>query len=101
MTRKTAETDDAQARNTEIALFRYGLIAALLFAPLPAGQLEQALRQIASQRYAIPYSSRTRVGISTLRRYLRQYQAGGFDALRPTARSDKGLPRALPPEVLE
>jgi putative transposase len=101
MVPKTAPIEDEQERNTQIALFRYGLIASLVFAPLPAGQLEQALRQIASQRYTIPYSSRTRVGVSTLRRYLRDYQSGGFDALRPTPRSDKGVPRAMPPEVLE
>ena len=101
MAPKATQNEDEQERNTQIALFRYGLIAALVFAPLPAGQLEQALRQIASQRYPIPYSSRTRVGVSTLRRYLRAYQAGGFEALHPTIRSDKGVPRALPPEVLE
>lgn len=101
MAPKVTQNEDEQERNTQIALFRYGLIASLVFAPLPSGQLEQALRQIASQRYSIPYSSRTRVGVSTLRRYLRAYQAGGFDALRPSPRSDKGVPRALPPEVLE
>jgi transposase InsO family protein len=101
MPRKPSETADEQERDTQIALFRYGLIAALVFAPLGAGQLEQALRQIARQRYAIPYSTRTRVGISTLRRYLRQYQTGGFEALRPKERADKGIPRALPPAVLE
>lgn len=101
MAPKMMQNEDEQERNTQIALFRYGLIASLVFAPLPAGQLEQALRQLASQRYSIPYSSRTRVGVSTLRRYLRDYQAGGFDALRPSSRVDKGVPRALPPEVLE
>lgn len=101
MAPKMIQNEDEQERNTQIALFRYGLIASLVFAPLPTGQLEQALRQIASQHYRIPYSSRTRVGVSTLRRYLRDYQAGGFDALRPIPRSDKGKPRALPPEVLE
>ena len=75
MTRKRSDTQDEYERDTQIALFRYGLIAQLFFAPLPAGQLEQALRQIAAGRYAIPYSTRSRVGISTLRRYLKQYQA--------------------------
>jgi hypothetical protein len=88
-------------RNTEIALFRYGLIASLLFSPLPDGQVERFLRQIASQNYAIPYSKRKRIGITTLRRYLKQYQQGGFDALRPQERSDKGVPRALAVEVVE
>lgn len=101
MTRKRSDTQDEYERDTQIALFRYGLIAQLVFAPLPAGQLEQALRQIAAGRYAIPYSTRIRVGISTLRRYLKQYQSGGFDALRPKGRVDKGVPRALPAEALE
>jgi putative transposase len=101
MSRKTSQTQEESERNMEIALFRYGLIAGLIFAPLSAGQVERALRQIASQRYAIPYSKRTRVGITTLRRYLKQYQTGGFEALHPKEREDKGVPRALPPEVLE
>jgi putative transposase len=101
MPRKPSETADPEERDTQIALFRYGLIAQLVFTPLPAGQVEQALRQIARGRYTIPYSTRTRVGISTLRRYLKQYQAGGFDALRPKERADKGVPRALPPAALE
>jgi putative transposase len=98
---KTPSVQPEHERNTEIALFRYGLIASLLFAPLPVGQVERILRQIASQSYSIPYSSRKRVGISTLRRYLKDYQQGGFDALRPQERSDKGVARVLAPEVLE
>lgn len=92
---------DPSQRNTEIALFRYGLIAALLFNPLAAGELEQALRAIANQTYTIPYSTRTRVGVSTLRRYLKQYNQGGFDALRPQERCDRRQPRAFAPEILE
>jgi transposase InsO family protein len=101
MPQKTVPTQEEHERNTEIALFRYGLIASLLFSPPPAGQVEGLLRQIASQRYVIPYSSRKRIGISTLRRYLKDYQQGGFDALRPQERSDKGVARVLAPEVLE
>lgn len=97
---KTTAHAEEDERNTEIALFRYGLIAPLLFSPLPTGQVERALRQIASQNYTIPYSTRKRIGITTLRRYLKQYRAGGFDALRPQERADKGVPRALAPEVL-
>ena len=98
---KQAPNPDENERDTEIALFRYGLIAPLLFSPLPSGQVEKALRQIASQSYTIPYSTRTRIGITTLRRYLKQYRQGGFEALRPRERTDKGKPRALTPEVLE
>ena len=93
--------NDLEERNTQIALFRYGLIAHLLFDPLAAGQLEGALRAIAAKTYAIPYSTRTRVGIATLRRYLKLYQEQGFEALRPQERADKRMPRVFPPEVVE
>ena len=101
MTAKQALSPDDNERDTEIALFRYGLIAPLLFSPIPAGQVEKALRQIVSQNYTIPYSTRKRIGITTLRRYLKQYREGGFEALLPQERVDKGVPRALTPEVLE
>jgi hypothetical protein len=106
MTRKSPPTADPNERNSEIALFRYGLIAPLLFDPLAAGELEQALRQIAAKSYPIPYSTRTRVSVSTLRRYLKLYngdkdhRSGGFDALRPKKRSDKGCPRAFSAQVI-
>lgn len=101
MSPKTAPTPDKHERNTEIALFRYGLISTLLFGTLAAGELERNLREIASKTYRIPYSSRTRVGISSLRRYLKLYQQGGFDALRPDVRVDRHIPRAFPKELLQ
>ena len=94
---KVAESE----RETEIALFRYGLIAPLLFAAPESGPLEATLRQIAGKSYQIPYSGRRRVSVSTLRRYLALYREGGFDALRPRPRADKGSVKAFPPEVLE
>jgi len=100
MSKRNAPQSDCVERNTEIALFRYGLIAPLLYDPLAAGQLEPALRAIAAKSYTIPYSKRTRVGVSTLRRYLKQYNQGGFDALRPHERQDKRKPRVFAPEVL-
>jgi putative transposase len=101
MTRRQPDKADESERETEIALFRYGLIAPLLFAAPDPGQLEVALRQVASKTYQIPYSGRCRVSVSTLRRYLALYQAGGFAALHPQPRADKGIVRAFPPEVLD
>jgi putative transposase len=85
---------------TEIALFRYGLIAALVHDPPTQGQLELALREIAAKTYHIPGSTRTRVSVTTLRRYLHTYRTQGFEALRPPPRADTGIPRAFPPDVL-
>ena len=101
MPAKQPPQKDQEERNTVIALFRYGLIAHLLFDPLAAGQLEGALREIAAKTYSIPYSTRVRVGVATLRRYLQLYQQHGFEALRPQERADKRTPRAFPPDVVE
>ena len=101
MSSKQRLEKDMEERNTVIALFRYGLIAHLLFDPLAAGQLEGALREIAAKTYSIPYSTRQRVGIATLHRYLQRYQQQGFEGLRPQERTDKHAPRAFPLEVVE
>ena len=100
MSRKTTSEPDAYELSTEIALFRYGLIAQLIHDPPAQGQQEAQLRALAAKKYQLPGSSRTRVSLSALRRYLKAYRDGGFDALRPTGRPDAGSPRAFAPEVL-
>jgi transposase InsO family protein len=101
MSPKHIALQDPDERGTEIALFRYGLIAPLLFGSLSAGELEKVLREIAAKSYTIPHSTRTRVGMTTLRRYLKLYKKDGFDALRPPQRSDRRKPRVFLPKVLE
>jgi transposase InsO family protein len=101
MSSTTRSNTDPYDLNTEIALFRYGLIAQLVHTPPDTGQQERLLREIASRTYTIPGSTRTRVSITTLRRYLKMYREKGFDALRPLPRTDTGTPRAFPPEVLD
>lgn len=97
----TLSETDPHDLNTDIALFRYGLIAQLVHTPPDTGQQERLLREIASHTYTIPGSTRTHVSITTLRRYLKTYREKGFDALRPGPRTDVGAPRAFPPEVLD
>ncbi|MCP4544623.1 MAG: hypothetical protein GY832_46570 [Chloroflexi bacterium] len=88
--KKTYDADSYDL-NTEIALFRYGLIAQLVHDPPPRGQQERRLREIAAKTYRIPGSTRTRVSVTTLRRYLKAYREGSFDALRPSPRADPVL----------
>ena len=97
----TRSDADAPDLNTEIALFRYGLIAHLVHTPPDSGQQERLLREIAARTYTIPGSTRTHVSVTTLRRYLKTYHEQGFEALRPGPRADAGAPRAFPPEVLD
>lgn len=101
MSSTTVSDTEAHDLNTEIALFRYGLIASLVHTPPDTGEQERLLREIASRTYSIPGSTRTHVSVTTLRRYLKTYREQGFDALRPGPRADAGAPRAFPPEVLD
>jgi transposase InsO family protein len=101
MSKKQTTSKDEHERNTDIALFRYGLIAQLIHDPPGAGAEEQLLREIAAKTYTIPYSRRSKVGISTLRRYLKLYRKSGFEALRPHERQDARQSRAIPEEVLK
>jgi transposase InsO family protein len=101
MPSKSDTLSDRHDLLTEIALFRYGLIAPLIHDPPQAGQQEPALRAIAAKTYHIPGSTRSRVSVTTLRRYLKLYRARGFEALHPALREDAGQPRAFPVEVLE
>jgi putative transposase len=84
-----------------LALFRYGLIAE--FIQLPAGSrgLYARLRDKARADYTIPGSTRTRVSPETLRHWLKDYRRGGFDALLPKGRADRGRSRALPQAVAD
>ena len=93
------EPDSQLAR--DVALFRYGVIAELLRLPPGSPERAAALRAQAQQTYAIPGSRRTRVAAQTIRDWLRLYAQGGFDALHPKPRTDRGRARSLPPRVVE
>jgi putative transposase len=101
MPRKSASNSRNDAPDSELALFRYGLIAQILHDPPAPGRQEARLREIAAKPYKIPGSTRSRVSVTSLRRYLKAYQAGGFDALRPQVRADAGVPRAFAQDVLD
>jgi putative transposase len=85
----------------EVALFRYGLIADLVNLPPGTKGLYRRLEEKARQDYQIPGTNRTHVAAETLRDWLKRYRKGGFDALMPKPRIDRGQSRTLPPEVVE
>jgi len=84
-----------------VALFRYGLIADLVHLPPGTKGLYRRLEEKAAREYTIPGSSRTRVAAETLRDWLKRYREGGFDALLPKPRADRGTPRAISAAVAE
>ena len=94
--------DEREKQRQEVALFRYGLIADLIH--LEGGHrggLYRRLGEKAALDYRIPGSNRTRVAAETMRDWLAHYRKGGFDALLPAPRSDRGSTRALPQEVAD
>jgi putative transposase len=94
-----SDTDSDQRH--AIALFRYGLIADLVHWPKERKGLYARLAEKAARDYTIPGSSRTRVAEETIRDWLKAYRQGGFDALLPKPRADRGQVRALPAAVVE
>ena len=84
-----------------VALFRYGLIADLVHLPRGAKGLYAQMERKAAVEYTIPGTTRTRVAAETIRDWLKAYRRGGFDALLPKPRADRGQSRTLPPGVVD
>ena len=84
-----------------VALFRYGLIADVLRLPPGSREIRRTLHEKAQRTYTIPGTRRTRVAVETMRDWLSLYRNGGFEALYPKTRADRGRPRRMPPELAE
>ena len=88
-------------RAEKIALFRYGLIAPLVLEVLPRGELTRRAEEIAARKYEIPYSERTSLSVDTLLDWALRYRRGGFPALAPKPRCDRGQSRVVAPQLAE
>ncbi len=87
---------------TEVALFRYTLILPLLRHDRQRDGAKRQMREaIAAQQHIIPHSQRRSVSVPTLRRWEKAYRQGGFDALKPRSRRDRGASRSLSAETLD
>jgi transposase InsO family protein len=85
----------------DVALFRYGIISDFVNLPPGTRGLYARIKKKAGHNYIIPGSRRTKVAEETIRSWLKKYRAGGFDALLPKERKDKGKARRLPLEVAD
>lgn len=90
-----------ESKTEKIALFRYGLIAPLVLEPLPRGELTRRAQEIAARHYEIPGSQRTTVTVDTLLDWALRYRTGGFEALAPKPRQDRGQSRAITPQLAD
>jgi hypothetical protein len=83
----------------KLALFRYGLIAPLVIEALPRGELTRRAQEIASRQYDIPDSKRRSLCVDTLLDWALRYRQGGFEALAPKPRQDRGQSRSITPQL--
>src|SRR5213080_3150475 len=90
-----------EAKAEKIALFRYGLIAALVLEKLPRGEMIRRARELAEHDYDIPFSDRRHVSVETLLHWAVRYRTGGLEALAPQPRSDRGKPRVISPQLAQ
>ena len=77
---------DRAQRAQEIGLFRYALIRPAADPGLTTRQRGPLVRELAGQDHLGPFGDRVRVSRVTLDRWIRAWNAGGFDALVPSAR---------------
>ncbi len=82
----------------EVALFRFGVISDLVGATrLDHGEFGRLVQEKSRQRWNIPYSGRTRLSPSTIRRWVTLYDKSGrrLQSLRPAPRNDIGQSRQV------
>lgn len=86
---------DYHSRATEVAQFRYSVIAELANAYLDRGALAELIRQKASREYEVPGIGRRRYSEGCIRKWLQNYRTHGLEGLKPKRRRDAGIVRSM------
>ena len=82
------------------AIFWCELLHPILFGEVEAGQTNALLKELAQKEVVFPNGKRGRPSLATLRRKLNRYKQGRFAALGRKPRTDRGVSRALPKEMM-
>jgi putative transposase len=88
------------AREEDEAVFWCGLLTSVLFEKLEKGEERRRLGELSRQEAVFPGGGKRKPSLSTLKRKLKKYRAGGFNAMARKARADRGRPRAASEEVI-
>lgn len=80
-------------KDEEIALFKYGIIAQVLHTN-DLNQIE-FFRQMSKEKHEIPFVGKRKFQAETFKSWLSTYRKGGFEALKPKERADKGTSRKI------
>jgi transposase InsO family protein len=89
--------DDKQA----IALWRLGVLGPLMSAQLEHGDRRRYFTEAAARTHERPDGTRVQLSERTIEAWYYAYRHGGFEALFPEDRKDRGRSRAIPAEVAE
>jgi putative transposase len=89
--------DDKQA----IALWRLGVLGPLMSARLEHGDRRRYFAEAAARTHERPDGTRVSLSERTIEAWYYAYRHGGFDALFPEDRKDRGRSRAISAEVAE
>jgi putative transposase len=92
-----------EEQKKRVAVFRFGVIHDLINGNgADQGPQEWLVRQKCARKWEIPYSEKTRIGRSTILRWVRLYRKsnGKIESLYPLDRSDRGKSRTLDEETI-
>lgn len=87
--------------STEIALFKFSLIASLVNNTYTSSSKEKYYRDIASKTHVLPNGKTAYLSSTTIKKWYLVYVKGGYDALIPKSRSDAGVPRVFGKEAID
>lgn len=87
--------------STDVALFRYEIIAPLLSVAGPRGTLKREIAKIAARLHNHPRRGLIAVGVGTIEEWLLRYRRDGLDGLEDKRRRDLGKCRRIDAELAE
>jgi len=95
------ENSQPLTESTAIAQFRFALIAPVVQDLYPDKSKTAYYKRITENELTLPNGSKVRLKHKTLEKWYSMYQKGGFEALLPKERADKGSTRVISDEAME
>lgn len=87
-------------KNEQWAVFWCDLLRPILYSEISPEETHRYLKTLAQQPVVYPDGKNGTPSLSTLKRKLRKYESGGFDALGRRTRSDRGKSRNTVSEIV-
>jgi len=85
----------------QIALFRYSLIVPALNGTYTEKSINEYFINLATKEQKLPNGKMRYFDVSSIKYWYYQYRRYGFDGLKPGVRSDSGISRKIPLEILD